>query len=392
MFKVDRKQILAYRLYAQQLGERAPTGELVGVAGRCCPQNTPPGSAALALGARVEGVSERRVGEELEEGKRLLQAFGARAAPHVFPVREAAVFTRGLLPEGEEELRAFLRGAVPALDRLGLGAGELVELTVRAVEEVLDGIGLVKDEAGRAVGELIGGRLPEGMQEGWKGGSPYAGKQFLGESLVRFALPVVSLRGVLCHGGREGRSPLLRRTDQWVGRVGGVMKAPGELVRWFLRCYGPAGPGELAGWGGIGVQQAERLWAGVEAELVEVGFQAGRLWVLAGEEERLRSAGEVRGVRMVPPHDPYLQARDRGVLVPDRERQKVLWRRAGSPGAVLVDGEVRGVWRAKVRGRKLDVSVEALGEIGRGHRGAVEEEVGRVAACRGLEVGKVGGW
>lgn len=393
MPKVDRKQILAYRLHSQQLTERAPAGKLADVAGRCYPQNTPPGSAALALAARVEEVAEERVTEELEERKRLLQAFGARSAPHVFPARDAAVFTRGLLPDGEEELRAFLQGAAPSLDKLGLSATDLVEHVVEAVEQVLDGTALVKEELGRNAGKLITDRLPAELRDGWTGRSPYAAKQFLGESLVRFALPVVSLRGILCHGERKGRSPLLRRTDQWLGgKAKGVKKAPAELVKRFLSCYGPAKPAQLAEWAGIDQAQAERLWKAVQSDLAEVTYRSGTLWVPKADRDRLTSPDEPRGVRMLPPHDPYLQARDRQVLLPDRDQHKVLWRSTGGPGAVLVDGEIRGVWRPKAKSRKLDITVEALGKIGKRHRDVIEEEAARVASCRGLELGKLSGW
>ncbi|WP_157248164.1 winged helix DNA-binding domain-containing protein [Nonomuraea typhae] len=391
MPKVTREQILVYRLHGHRLTDRAPAADLTGVAGRCYPQNTPPGAAGLALAARVHEVTEERITAELD-GKRLLQAFGARGAPHVFPARDAAVFTRGLLPETEEELRAFLRGAVPSLDRIGLAATDLAGLAAEAVKEILDGTALVKDDLGRRAGELITDRLPAGQRDGWQGHSPYSAQQFLGESLVRFALPVVSLRGILCHGGRQGRSPLLRRTDQWAGAIkGGLEKAPGELVERFLRCYGPATPAHLAEWGGIGRAQAERLWEAAEPGLAEVESGGGPRWVLKGELGRLESPEEVKGVRLLPPHDPYLQARDRQVLLPDRDRRKALWRTIGGPGAVLVDGDIRAVWRPKTRRRTLDVAVEPLGRLGAKHRAPIGEEAARVAAFRGLELGELSG-
>ncbi|WP_372339079.1 DNA glycosylase AlkZ-like family protein [Actinoplanes sp. RD1] len=81
--------------------------------------------------------------------------------------------------------------------------------------------------------------------------------------------------------------------------------------------------------------------------------------------------------------DPLLQARDREVLVPDRARQKEVWRALGNPGVLLVDGEIAGVWRAKTAGRKrVDLTVSAFGALPARTRRAVEEEAGVVARAR----------
>jgi Winged helix DNA-binding domain len=51
-----------------------------------------------------------------------------------------------------------------------------------------------------------------------------------------------------------------------------------------------------------------------------------------------------------------------------------------SPGAVLRDGRLSGLWRAKAKGRKLELSVEKLGRVARSD---LADEAQRVAAARG---------
>ena len=41
--------------------------------------------------------------------------------------------------------------------------------------------------------------------------------QYLGESLVRFALYVVSLQGLFCYAPRQKNKAYFVRTDQWLG-------------------------------------------------------------------------------------------------------------------------------------------------------------------------------
>ena len=72
------------------------------------------------------------------------------------------------------------------------------------------------------------------------------------------------------------------------------------------------------------------------------------------------SGPATRVVRLVGSHDPYLQLRDRDLLVAERPKQKDLWRTLGRPGAVLVDGEVVGTWRPRTSGGALSVKARPV--------------------------------
>ncbi len=57
-------------------------------------------------------------------------------------------------------------------------------------------------------------------------------------------------------------------------------------------------------------------------------------------------------VLLLPPRDA-ISLGSRAFLVPDRAMAKTVWRAVGSPGTVLVDGDIAGTWRArKVRERR----------------------------------------
>ena len=74
-----------------------------------------------------------------------------------------------------------------------------------------------------------------------------------------------------------------------------------------------------------------------------------------------------------PSGDTYflLQARDRELLVPDAPRRRALWTPRVWPGAVLVAGEIVGIWR---RGLGT-VTIQAWRRLTRAARDAVEAEV-----------------
>ncbi len=82
---------------------------------------------------------------------------------------------------------------------------------------------------------------------------------------------------------------------------------------------------------------------------------------------------------MIPPGDPYLAKPNRSLLAPDPELRKRLFRPVASPGAVLKDGRVAGLWRVKDKGRAAEITVEKLGRLARAD---LEPETQRIADLR----------
>ena len=115
---------------------------------------------------------------------------------------------------------------------------------------------------------------------------------------------------------------------------------------------------------------------------VRVDGRAGA--VPAAQLDALRRAEPADVVRLLPPSDPLLQGRDRDVLLPDAAHRKVLWRPLGSPGAVLSGVDVVGTWRARQRGRRLDVTVDEFRPLTSAEHDGVEAEVHRLRATRGM--------
>jgi hypothetical protein len=75
-----------------------------------------------------------------------------------------------------------------------------------------------------------------------------------------------------------------------------------------------------------------------------------------------------------------LQKPNRPLLAADPDLRKRLFRPVASPGAVLKEGRLSGLWRVKAKGRKAEVTVEKLGPL---RRADLEEEAQRLAALRG---------
>jgi Winged helix DNA-binding domain len=67
---------------------------------------------------------------------------------------------------------------------------------------------------------------------------------------------------------------------------------------------------------------------------------------------------------------PLVWGRDRDLLVPEAKRRAALWTSRVWPGALLVGGEIVGVWRRSA----ADVSIEAWCSPSSKEREAVEAE------------------
>jgi hypothetical protein len=378
---VTREQILAYRLQRHHLARRLPAGALAEAAAVCGLQNSPPGAALLSLHARVAAASAAALDEALLAAKSLVQVWSVRAAPLLVPVPDAAIFTHGLLPGDEEETRCLMRGAVEHLQRSGLAATDLVNWTAAALDAVLDGRELTKDELGVELSRRLAQHIPAEQRELWI--SPDEWGHF-GESLARFALNVVALRGAFCLLSHPGRAATFVRADQWLGQpFVAPPDAAGELLRRYLAAYGPSTRAHFAQWAGIAPGQAQRSWQRLAGELVPVQWGRKTLWLHSGDLPGLLSAELPPGVRLLPPHDPYLAARDRDLLLPDKSRHAQTWRTAGSPGVVLYNGAIVAIWRAQKKQDDLQVTVAAFAVLPPTVRSAIEAEAGAVALLRG---------
>jgi hypothetical protein len=157
--------------------------------------------------------------------------------------------------------------------------------------------------------------------------------------------------------------------------------ARAELVRRFLRVFGPATHTQLAAWAQTAPSHAKQLFAGVKDELEPASVEGRKGFVLASGVDRLASPPAASGVRLLGGHDAYVAQPDRATLVPDAAVRKRLFPSVGRPGAVLADGVLAGLWRGRKQGDVLDVSVEWLGEPA-----DIAEEAAAVARLRDCDV------
>ncbi len=167
---------------------------------------------------------------------------------------------------------------------------------------------------------------------------------------------MAGLHGRLCISGRVGRQPEFSRTDQLVKWDPPSRDEAGrDLVKRYKHFYGESSAAHFAEWSGLAKPHAQALW--------ELSRAKG------GSEE-------LKGVRLLGPGDPQLQRRDRETLVPDAAWRKQVWKAVGGAGVVTQDGKAVALWRARKKGKTLEVTLD-------GADVDVQEQADRLAPHRG---------
>jgi hypothetical protein len=304
-------------------------------------QDSPPGAAIAAIVARVP---ETPVGW-LDEAP-VVALYNPRTATAVVPADEVAAFGTAFLPPDDQALKAIVDTALPTYDE---GFAAPVQLAVDAISDALDGLQRSRDD----LHEQLRQRLPGELLPWCESCQSHHARRGL--------LVMATLNGRLCISGRAGRQPAFSRTDQLHGWDAPERTAAGaELVRRYRATYGPSSVSHFATWAGLGNAHARELWA---------------------LDDAAPTPAPLDGVRLLAPGDPVLLGRDRETLMPDAAARKKVWAAPGGMGIVTDGGEPIALWRGRKKGKKLEVSVEALAR--KLPKPAIEAAAERLAPHRG---------
>ena len=358
--RATREQVLAFRVRAQQLDR--PAGTLADTAVLDAGvQDTGPEGAGWALLQR--GVDVAALADDA-----LVTVWSLRGAPHVYRRADLASVAAALEPWSEADAAKRIFDAARPLRAAGLDVREAMAVLAGVMREVVTAP-MVKGEMSARLAQ----RLPE----------PYLRSCVPCGAIHPYEQPfrLAALRaGLVLQPGTS--PPVLEPLPGFAPDR--APEARHDLVRVTLRLLGPVAPPHVAAHLDAPVKDVRAHWP---ADAVEVQVGAERRWLLPGDADRL-PAGPVEGVRLLGSHDLLVQARDRDLLVPDAGRARELWPALGRPGAVLVDGEVAGTWRAR-RGRGLAVAVRLWSAAGPRVRAGLAEQAERLAAYRGQGLGEL---
>lgn len=385
--ELSARQIRAHRLRAHHLDQKYPFGELLAVAGTCGLQNSPPGAWETAAFCRLKNCTLPQLHQALYQKKELLQAWSIRGVPLIFPTADSDVFLSALIAQEGEEPWIYTKGIGLALDHLGMSFAELLPLVESAAEYLEDHTIKSKEALDRVLAQLVAEQLPAQKQSLWNAPSMYGApdRQTVGGAAVSFLLRPCSFKGLVVFGEREGISPTFTSPLRWLGhKLVPSAQGTAELAHRFLHAYGPATPRAFADWLGSTPAQAKRLWQQIEEELEPVTAAGKKAFILQADRESFRRADTEESLLLLGPHDPYLDIRDRAILLEDTAAQRQVWRTVGNPGVILKSGKIIGIWKTRIQREKLSVTTTLWEPLSAPEQRELERQMEGYASFRGL--------
>jgi hypothetical protein len=357
--EIDRRQVLAYRISAQQLDGSGESVTTLAVLDLGLPDIN--GTAAVqAASARLATHPDL---------SSLARVWSFRGSPYYHRPADLRKLAGELWPLSEDDAQPRLgwqRKQVAASGTTALDAltevAEAMRFEVAAVRHPI-----TKGDLSGAVTARIRPEL-----SWWCAGCKVT---HVSEQLMRLGgLPAGTRLDI------GSSPPTLSALPRWPG-VPDRSRGVARILDAYFRLYGPSTPADLAGYLGTTRTAIAPAWP---ADLVEVSVSGRKSWLPAKLVDAVRAVTPAPLVRLLGAGDPYLQSRDRDVLVPDKIAQKEIWRILGNPGAVLVDGEIVGVWRAKQAGKsRTALTITEFGVIDPDARDEISEEAQRIASLRG---------
>jgi hypothetical protein len=299
---VTRSQILSFRRQMGFLDQRLPANaDSLRKAAFGGLQDSVPRAALLSIHARVDGT----ISSDWDHPS-LVQLWGPRFNVYVVAAKDLAIFSLGRLPvDAKRRLRA--------------------ETTARRLHTFLNGRSLPFGQAGRGIG--------------------------MAPNSLRYAAPTGT---VLMHWN-GAHQPVV-----WTVPPPNMepQSARVELARRYLQVFGPATSTAFARWAGIPNAMAHSAFKELASNLTPVRTPIGDAWILAKDENALRAQLQPTApARLLPSGDAFYLAwgAEREILVPDAKRRPELWTSRVWPGALLVHGEITGVWRRSGSEVSIDV-------------------------------------
>lgn len=350
---ITRAQVLAFRHHVQGLG--AGDGPVTAdgpILDLGVQDSGPPGAARWALALR---------GIEVPDAD-LAYAWTLRGAPHAYRRADIAAVAAATVPYDEADAAKRIFDAAKPLREAGIAITDALAAVADAYRDVVRQP-MVKGEVSTALTE----RLPDPYRRNCRP----CGTIHLYEQPFRLAALPAGLE--LTPGTAP---PVLRPIAGWQGPAPDV---PPRLdpIRAVVHVFGPTTPKLVAGYLDAPIRTVKARWP---ADVVPVTLDGTTRDVLADDLDVLLDPPAPRGVRLLAPFDPHLQARDRELLLPDVTARKDLWRVLGRPGAILLDGHIVGSWRPRLRGDWLQVQIERHDGGGTADLDGAAE---RLAAARG---------
>lgn len=356
-------QVAVFRLQRHHLRDARPR-DAVTICGDVCGVQAQVMSAAyLQFRTRNQTFTRAQIEEGLWKSRTLVKTTAMRQTLHIVPASEFPLYVSAVRS-------ALLAAANRISSKFGVGAEES-DAVAREILDALSSGPLVRPAITAAIRPRVSKRVHAWMDRVW--------------SILR--VPVAE--GQICYGPGEGNQVKFIRVDQWLPKMKTIPEAHAqrELLRKYLRAYGPATVHDFAHWSGIAMGDSRRIHADLKDELVEVMVNGETCVILREDLAALKRPARPRGeVRLLPLFDPYLLAHAEKDHLLEALHYKRVYRNQGwISSVVLLDGKIVATWSYRLERSKIILEIQPFQKLSKPVRSEVEQQAENLAAFFGKE-------
>lgn len=318
--------------------------------------------AYFAVAQRVQKCTSSEIDRALWTDKSLIKTWAMRGTVHWLPRSEEPIFSAGLI-----RLRADTH--VDWWAKKGVSQADLLTLCTQIVD-IIGTEPKTRNEVADLAESQVAEQWHEWLRSSW--GGLYAS---------------ASMRGLLVFGPPRGNNVLFANRANWLGHIPEVDPdaAALEMIRRYIRSYGPVTFLDLAHWLGITQNRVRPYWDRLEDEREPITTNGVTRWVLADDVEAVREMEGARlPVRLLPAFDPLLLShRDKTDILPAEHYKRIYGAAAWVYPAVLVNGYIYGTWTYERKAKHIVITIHPFRKLNKQVQKAIEREANHLAKSIG---------
>jgi uncharacterized protein YcaQ len=370
--EIDPETAARFTLERQHLIERAPPVETITVIDDILGLNAQGAlNFQLSLWNRVSQLSHDFLPQALFEERSLVRSWLMRDTVHIIPASRLALYRAALK---RPLMNEWNRWTVKTGKKESPGEWEpLYPLVLERLEKRPHTLNELQEEMG------------------W---SSQDDKGTLSR-LVR----EMSLRGLLCHANSSGpwyhnTQHAFARVDRWLPSSGEVppeeREALSELVRRYLRSYGPATVSDFSYWSGLKVRDAQPVFEAIRDSTEEISIMGQRRKCLILKEDinQLCSSHNLPPhARLLPQFDALIMGhKDKSRFMRSDDKKSIFLPRAYVAATILLDGRVEGVWKMRKKKKQWALELSTFRDLSKEEDEALWKEIEELRRFTGFEI------
>jgi len=212
-----------------------------------------------------------------------------------------------------------------------------------------------------------------------------AGIPTAGDNRASHMFRVAELTGIICSGATDGNRESYALLSERVPKATSLGReaALAALAKRYFNSHCPATLNDFIWWSGLSVSEAKQALDLVKPDFVRETFDSQIYW-FPNSYEAPEAGGH--GVWLLPAFDEYLISyKDRSASLPFKDFTKAVFINGIFRPIVVVNGQVKGIWKRTIKKDRVVVETELFYKAGRTTLARIEDAAAKYGRFLGKE-------